>query len=58
MKTKNIRVPNAQFEIIDKSGHLPNLENPTIFNQLIVHFYNGIKPAFSIVENILFKLQL
>lgn len=36
-------IPNAQFEIIGKSGHLPNMEFPEIFNAQIVDFYNSIK---------------
>lgn len=35
-------IPNSQFEIIDKSGHLPNLEKPISFNNLIVKFYNKL----------------
>lgn len=36
-------IPNAQFEIIHNSGHLPNMEKPTIFNSLIQNFYNSLK---------------
>jgi len=35
-------IPNSQFEIIEKSGHLPNLENPKFFNELIGKFYDEI----------------
>jgi len=45
------KIPNSQFEIIDKSGHLPNLENPQIFNKLISTFYKKIKPAANRVGN-------
>ena len=38
-------IPNSQFEIITKSGHLPNLEKPKIFNKLIANFYTKIKPT-------------
>lgn len=32
-------INGAHFEIIKKSGHLPNMENPKEFNQLIRKFY-------------------
>lgn len=32
-------IPNAQFEMIKGSGHLPNMEKPAIFNELITNFY-------------------
>lgn len=34
-------IPNSQFEVIEESGHLPNMENPAIFNQLILEFYSS-----------------
>ncbi len=37
------KIPNAEFEMIEKSGHLPNLEHPEIFNKLISNFYKKIK---------------
>ncbi len=38
-------IPGAQFEVIKKSGHLPNIENHKLFNKLIVGFYNKLKTA-------------
>jgi pimeloyl-ACP methyl ester carboxylesterase len=31
-------IPNSQFEVIPKSGHLPNMEQPETFNKLIRAF--------------------
>ena len=36
-------IPNAQFEIIKYSGHLPNMEQPREFNKLIGKFYLALK---------------
>ena len=33
---------NAQFKIIKDSGHLPNMEKPEEFNELMTGFYQGI----------------
>lgn len=30
------KIPNAQLEIIPKAGHLPNLEQPERFNELML----------------------
>ncbi len=35
-------IPNAQFEIIKESGHLPNMEKPQQFNALMTNFYKNI----------------
>jgi len=35
-------IRDAQFKIIKNSGHLPNMEKPEIFNELIKAFYNYI----------------
>jgi len=32
-------ISGAQFKVIKNSGHLPNMENPKIFNELIKKFY-------------------
>lgn len=37
------KIPNAQFEMIPNTGHLPNLEQPEMFNQIISNFYKKIK---------------
>lgn len=36
-------LPNSQFVRIEKSGHLPNMEKPNLFNQIILAFYDPIK---------------
>lgn len=36
-------IPNAQFEIIHGSGHLPNMEKPEQFNALMTKFYQSLK---------------
>ncbi|OJJ21165.1 hypothetical protein BKI52_11390 [marine bacterium AO1-C] len=37
-----LEIEDAQFEIIEKSGHLPNMEKQQIFNKLITKFYQRI----------------
>lgn len=32
-------IPQAKFKVIKDSGHLPNMENPKVFNNLIQEFY-------------------
>ena len=36
------QIDGAQFEVIARSGHLPNMENPAVFNGLIKNFYASI----------------
>ncbi len=36
-------IPKAQFEVIKDSGHLPNMEKPKQFNELITKFYQTLK---------------
>jgi 3-oxoadipate enol-lactonase len=36
-------IPNAQFHIIPKAGHLANLENPTAFNSVLETFIKSVK---------------
>ena len=38
-------IPMAQFHIIEKAGHLPNMKQPEVFNQLLVQFYQEIIPS-------------
>lgn len=33
-------IRDAQFKIIKNSGHLPNMEKPKLFNELIKEFYS------------------
>jgi len=35
-------IPGAGFKMIEKSGHLPNMEKPKIFNDLIIQFYTKV----------------
>lgn len=35
------KIPNSQFEIVQNSGHIPNMEYPNLFNDLILKFYNS-----------------
>lgn len=41
---KNIadKIPNAVFEIIENAGHMPNMEQPKIFNEALIKFYNKL----------------
>ena len=34
-----LEISGAQFKIIKNSGHLPNMENPKLFNEIIRAFY-------------------
>ncbi|HFA49728.1 MAG TPA: alpha/beta hydrolase [Bacteroidetes bacterium] len=38
-------IPDSQFVIIEKSGHLPNMERPELFNRTLNEFYEEIVPA-------------
>lgn len=43
-------IRNSLFELIQNSGHLPNMENPEKFNTLLEEFYQrGEKPAANTV---------
>ncbi len=35
-------IPNAAFEVVPNSGHLPNMEQPAHFNRLLQQFYGSI----------------
>lgn len=35
-------IDGAQFQVIKNSGHLPNMEQPEVFNRLLQHFYQAI----------------
>ncbi len=35
------KIPNSQFVVIEKSGHIPNMERPHLFNDLILKFYHS-----------------
>lgn len=32
------KIPNSKFEIIDRCGHLPHVEQPEIFSQIVLEF--------------------
>ena len=40
------RIPASQFEVIEKSGHLPHQERPEAFNPLIIEFLRSSKVAY------------
>jgi len=33
-------IPNAKFTLIQNAGHLPHIDQPEIFNKILVHFLN------------------
>lgn len=37
-------IKDSQFEIIADAGHLPNLEQPKLFNQIVKQFIDSMKP--------------
>ncbi len=37
------QISNSIFKFIDKSGHLPNMEKPEIFNKYLSQFYKEIR---------------
>lgn len=36
-------ISGAEFKVIEDSGHLPNMEKPKVFNELVTTFYNDQK---------------
>ena len=37
-------IPNARLEVIENAGHLPTLETPVVYNQVVLQFlkqFNG-----------------
>ncbi len=42
-----LQIKGADFRVIKNSGHLPNMENPTLFNALIKSFYSNNKLAIN-----------
>jgi pimeloyl-ACP methyl ester carboxylesterase len=41
-------IRGAKYEVIPNVGHLPNLEAPDVFNQLLLNFLNFLPPALRI----------
>ncbi len=37
------QIPNSKFEVIPNAGHVPNMEQPEIFNKLLTGFYSQFK---------------
>jgi|SRR3990172_4628433 len=35
-------IPNAELAVIDNAGHLPNMEQPEIYNQAVLRFLNAL----------------
>jgi len=33
------RIPNSRFAVVANAGHIPNMEQPEIFNDLLIEFY-------------------
>jgi pimeloyl-ACP methyl ester carboxylesterase len=38
-------LPNATLHLLDRCGHLPPLEHPDAFAQLVLDFVDGPRPA-------------
>ncbi|MEP6985019.1 MAG: alpha/beta fold hydrolase, partial [Chloroflexota bacterium] len=36
------RIPNSQLVVIEEAGHMPNLEQPEVFNQALWNFLQGL----------------
>jgi len=45
MLTNAKRIQGCRFEIIEGAGHMPNMEQPDKFNEIILDFYNGFVPV-------------
>lgn len=35
-------IPGSRFEVISDCGHLPNMENPSLFNEYLIGFYREL----------------
>jgi pimeloyl-ACP methyl ester carboxylesterase len=33
-------IPNAKFHLIEEAGHLPQIDQPEIFNRILIDFLN------------------
>ena len=38
------RIPGARLEVISQAGHLPNLEQPQLFNECLSRFLTNLAP--------------
>lgn len=41
-KSMHERIPNSKLYLIDNAGHMSNLENPSVFNEHLTRFLEGI----------------
>jgi pimeloyl-ACP methyl ester carboxylesterase len=39
MKEIASKIPNSKFAVVEKAGHIPNMEQPEAFNKLLKDFY-------------------
>jgi pimeloyl-ACP methyl ester carboxylesterase len=39
MKKIAREIPNSKFAVTEKAGHIPNMEQPEVFNKLLTEFY-------------------
>ena len=42
MKEIATRIKDSKFVVIPQAGHMPNMEQPTIFNKAILNFYEKL----------------
>jgi pimeloyl-ACP methyl ester carboxylesterase len=38
-------IPGARHAVLPGTAHLPNLEQPEEFNQIVLEFLSGIRPS-------------
>ena len=39
MKEIASKIPNSKFAVVAKARHIPNMEQPEVFNKLLTEFY-------------------
>jgi pimeloyl-ACP methyl ester carboxylesterase len=42
MKEIASKIPNSKFAVVENAGHIPNMEQPEVFNKLLKDFYINI----------------
>jgi len=40
MKSIAEQIPNSTFAVVENAGHMPNMEQPDVFNKLLLDFYS------------------